>query len=139
MPPAREPIPAIRYHVAYYRDVYWLYRRAYHYYLYDPRAAIIDSGIAVSGPVLYGCLFARISSYAWGLSGYTALIIVITIQTEPLLTLRELRLSAVAKSSSALAALFLADLLFYILIDKAEVDRELDGLLVAVSANATLA
>ncbi|SUG50691.1 fusaric acid resistance protein FusB/ fusaricacid resistance protein FusC [Salmonella enterica subsp. arizonae] len=26
------------------------------------------------------------NSYAWGLSGYTALIIVITIQTEPLLT-----------------------------------------------------
>ncbi len=39
--------------VAYYRDVYWLYRRAYHYYLYDPRAAIDDSGVLCLGRFLY--------------------------------------------------------------------------------------
>ncbi len=31
----------------------WLYRPRYHYYL-DPRAAIDDSGAAVSGRFLYG-------------------------------------------------------------------------------------
>ncbi|EEL8995460.1 hypothetical protein GL480_15585 [Salmonella enterica] len=39
--------------VAYYRDVYWLYRRAYHYYLYDPRAVIDDSGVLCLGRFLY--------------------------------------------------------------------------------------
>jgi uncharacterized membrane protein YccC len=43
------------------------------------------------------------NSYAWGLAGYTALIIVVTIQSEPLLAL-SLPLSVAVKSLSVLSA-----------------------------------
>ncbi|WP_312691194.1 p-hydroxybenzoic acid efflux pump subunit AaeB [Kosakonia sp.] len=70
------------------------------------------------------------NSYAWGLSGYTALIIVITIQTEPLLAPQ----FAVERCSEIVVGIIcaiVADLLFSPRSIKQEIDRELDALLVA--------
>ncbi|WP_342323349.1 p-hydroxybenzoic acid efflux pump subunit AaeB [Kosakonia sp. BYX6] len=70
------------------------------------------------------------NSYAWGLAGYTALIIVITIQTEPLLAPQY----AVERCSEIVIGILcaiVADLLFSPRSVKQEIDRELDGLLVA--------
>lgn len=118
--------------VAYYRDVYWLYRRAYHYYLYDPRAVIDDSGVLCLGRFCtrISSLVRIENSYAWGLSGYTALIIVITIQTEPLLT-PQFALERCSEIVIGIGCAILADLLFSPRSIKQEVDRELDSLLVA--------
>ncbi|HIB1505235.1 TPA: p-hydroxybenzoic acid efflux pump subunit AaeB [Salmonella enterica subsp. enterica serovar Muenchen] len=70
------------------------------------------------------------NSYAWGLSGYTALIIVITIQTEPLLT-PQFALERCSEIVIGIGCAILADLLFSPRSIKQEVDRELDSLLVA--------
>lgn len=70
------------------------------------------------------------NSYAWGLSGYTALIIVITIQTEPLLT-PQFALERCSEIVIGIGCAILADLLFSPRSIKQEVDRELDCLLVA--------
>ncbi|MDU6926152.1 p-hydroxybenzoic acid efflux pump subunit AaeB [Franconibacter helveticus] len=70
------------------------------------------------------------NSYAWGLAGYTALIIVITIQTAPLSTPQ----FAVERCSEIVIGIFcaiVADLLFSPRSIKREIDRELDSLLVA--------
>lgn len=69
------------------------------------------------------------NSYAWGLAGYTALIIVITIQTEPLLAPQ----FALERCSEIVLGIFcaiIADLLFSPRSIKKEIDRELDALLV---------
>ncbi|SUH34628.1 fusaric acid resistance protein FusB/ fusaricacid resistance protein FusC [Salmonella enterica subsp. enterica] len=65
-----------------------------------------------------------------GLSGYTALIIVITIQTEPLLT-PQFALERCSEIVIGIGCAILADLLFSPRSIKQEVDRELDSLLVA--------
>lgn len=70
------------------------------------------------------------NSYAWGLSGYTALIIIITIQADPLLAPQ----FAVERCSEILIGIvcaIMADLLFSPRSIKQEVDRELDALIVA--------
>ncbi|MEX9251533.1 p-hydroxybenzoic acid efflux pump subunit AaeB [Pseudenterobacter timonensis] len=70
------------------------------------------------------------NSYAWGLSGYTALIIIITIQADPLLAPQ----FAVERCSEILIGIvcaIIADLLFSPRSIKQEVDRELDALIVA--------
>ncbi|KIS44374.1 p-hydroxybenzoic acid efflux pump subunit AaeB [Kosakonia radicincitans] len=70
------------------------------------------------------------NSYAWGLAGYTALIIVVTIQTEPLLAPQY----AVERCSEIVIGILcaiVADLLFSPRSIKREIDRELDALLVA--------
>ncbi len=72
---------------AYRRDVYRLYCRAGDNHSDDSRAALM---------MLVCCLWAGFctwisslvrveNSYAWGLAGYTALIIIITIHTDPML------------------------------------------------------
>lgn len=69
------------------------------------------------------------NSYAWGLAGYTALIIVITIQTEPLLAPQ----FALERCSEIVLGIFcaiIADLLFSPRSIKKEIDRELDALMV---------
>ncbi|MTH45641.1 p-hydroxybenzoic acid efflux pump subunit AaeB [Intestinirhabdus alba] len=70
------------------------------------------------------------NSYAWGLSGYTALIIVITIQTEPLLT-PQFAVERCSEIVLGIVCAIMADLLFSPRSIKREVDRELDSLLVA--------
>lgn len=70
------------------------------------------------------------NSYAWGLSGYTALIIVVTIQTEPLHT-PQFVLERCSEIVIGIGCAILADLLFSPRSIKQEVDRELDSLLVA--------
>lgn len=70
------------------------------------------------------------NSYAWGLSGYTALIIVITIQTEPLLT-PQFAVERCSEIVIGIVCAIIADLLFSPRSIKQEVDRELDSLLVA--------
>lgn len=83
------------------------------------------------GRFLYRSPLVRIeNSYAWGLSGYTALIIVITIQTEPLLT-PQFALERCSEIVIGIGCAILADLLFSPRSIKQEVDRELDSLLVA--------
>ncbi|SFT87945.1 p-hydroxybenzoic acid efflux pump subunit AaeB [Kosakonia arachidis] len=70
------------------------------------------------------------NSYAWGLAGYTALIIVVTIQTEPLLAPQY----AVERCSEIVIGILcaiVADLLFSPRSIKHEIDRELDALLVS--------
>ena len=69
------------------------------------------------------------NSYAWGLSGYTALIIVITIQAEPLLTPH----FAVERCSEIVLGIIcaiVADLLFSPRSIKKEIDNELDAMLI---------
>jgi len=70
------------------------------------------------------------NSYAWGLAGYTALIIVITIEAEPLLAPQ----FAVERCSEIVIGIFCAiaaDLLFSPRSIKQVIDQELDSLLVA--------
>ena len=70
------------------------------------------------------------NSYAWGLAGYTALIIVVTVQTNPLLAPQY----AVERCSEIVVGILcaiVADLLFSPRSIKREIDRELDSLLVA--------
>ncbi|WP_058910793.1 p-hydroxybenzoic acid efflux pump subunit AaeB [Entomohabitans teleogrylli] len=70
------------------------------------------------------------NSYAWGLSGYTALIIVITIQTEPLLT-PQFAVERCSEIVIGIVCAIVADLLFSPRSIKHEIDQELDSLLLA--------
>lgn len=70
------------------------------------------------------------NSYAWGLAGYTALIIVITIQTEPLLT-PQFAVERCSEIVVGIVCAIVADLLFSPRSVKQEIDRELDSLIVA--------
>lgn len=91
--------------------------------------------------LLVGCIWAgfctwvsslvRIeNSYAWGLSGYTTLIIVISIQTDPLLA-PQFALERCSEIVIGIVCAIVADLLFSPRSIKHEIDRELDSLLVA--------
>jgi Predicted membrane protein len=70
------------------------------------------------------------NSYAWGLAGYTALIIVITIQNEPLLS-PQFAVERCSEIVIGIVCAIVADLLFSPRSIKQEIDRELDALLVA--------
>lgn len=70
------------------------------------------------------------NSYAWGLSGYTALIIVITVQSEPLLT-PQFAVERCSEIVIGIVCAIVADLLFSPRSVKQEIDRELDSLLLA--------
>ncbi len=70
------------------------------------------------------------NSYAWGLAGYTALIIVITIQTEPLLA-PQFAVERCSEIVVGIVCAIVADLLFSPRSIKQEIDRELDSLIVA--------
>lgn len=69
------------------------------------------------------------NSYAWGLSGYTALIIVITIQTEPLLT-PQFAVERCSEIVIGIVCAIIADLLFSPRSIKKEIDLELDNLII---------
>jgi len=69
------------------------------------------------------------NSYAWGLSGYTALIIVITIQANPLVA-PQFAVERCSEIVIGIVCAILADLLFSPRSIKQEIDRELDNLLV---------
>lgn len=69
------------------------------------------------------------NSYAWGLSGYTALIIIVTIQAHPLLT-PQFAVERCSEIVIGIVCAILADLLFSSRSIKQEIDRELDNLLV---------
>ena len=70
------------------------------------------------------------NSYAWGLAGYTALIIIITIQSEPLLA-PQFAVERCSEIVIGIVCAIVADLLFSPRSIKQEVDRELDALIVA--------
>ena len=70
------------------------------------------------------------NSYAWGLSGYTALIIVVTIQNAPLLS-PQFAVERCSEIVLGIVCAIVADLLFSPRSIKQEIDRELDALLVA--------
>ena len=70
------------------------------------------------------------NSYAWGLSGYTALIIVVTIQAEPLLA-PQFAVERCSEIVIGIVCAIVADLLFSPRSIKQEVDRELDAIIVA--------
>lgn len=69
------------------------------------------------------------NSYAWGLSGYTALIIVITIQANPLVT-PQFAVERCSEIVIGIVCAILADLIFSPRSIKQEIDREVDNLLV---------
>ena len=71
------------------------------------------------------------NSYAWGLSGYTALIIIITIEANPLLT-PQFAVERCSEIVMGIVSAIVADLLFSPRSIKQEVDRELDALIVAL-------
>ncbi|MEI8460484.1 FUSC family protein, partial [Escherichia coli] len=71
-----------------------------------------------------------VNSYAWGLAGYTALIIVITIQPERLLT-PQFAVERCSEIVIAIVCAIMADLLFSPRSIKQVVDRDVDTLLVA--------
>lgn len=69
------------------------------------------------------------NSYAWGLSGYTTLIIVIAIQAAPLTT-PQFAIERCSEIVIGIVCAIVADLLFSPRSIKQEIDRELDSLLV---------
>ena len=69
------------------------------------------------------------NSYAWGLSGYTALIIVIAIQSAPLTT-PQFAIERCSEIVIGIVCAIVADLLFSPRSIKQEIDNELDSLLV---------
>lgn len=69
------------------------------------------------------------NSYAWGLSGYTALIIVITIQTEPLLT-PQFAVERCSEIVIGIMCAIVADLIFSPRSIKQEIDKELEEIVV---------
>ncbi|MCT4702025.1 p-hydroxybenzoic acid efflux pump subunit AaeB [Enterobacteriaceae bacterium H20N1] len=69
------------------------------------------------------------NSYAWGLSGYTALIIVVTIQLDPVTT-PQFAVERCSEIVIGIVCAILADLIFSPRSIKQEIDRELDNLLV---------
>lgn len=90
--------------------------------------------------LLVGCVWAGFctwisslvkveNSYAWGLAGYTALIIVITIQAEPQLA-PQFAVERCCEIVVGIVCAVVADLLFSPRSIKKEIDRELDTLLV---------
>lgn len=70
------------------------------------------------------------NSYAWGLAGYTALIIVIAVQTQPLLT-PQFAVERCSEIVIGIVSAIVADLLFSPRSIKQEIDLELDSLIVA--------
>ena len=70
------------------------------------------------------------NSYAWGLAGYTALIIVVTVQYEPLLA-PQFAIERCSEIVIGIVSAIVADLLFSPRSIKQEIDRELDALLLA--------
>lgn len=70
------------------------------------------------------------NSYAWGLAGYTTLIIVVTIQGAPLLT-PQFAVERCSEIVIGIVCAIVADLLFSPRSIKQEIDRELDNLLLA--------
>ena len=69
------------------------------------------------------------NSYAWGLSGYTALIIIVTIQANPV-TAPQFAVERCSEIVIGIVCAILADLIFSPRSIKQEIDRELDNLLV---------
>lgn len=69
------------------------------------------------------------NSYAWGLAGYTALIIVITVQTAPVLT-PQFAVERCSEIVLGILCAIAADLLFSPRSIKQQIDKELDSLLV---------
>ena len=69
------------------------------------------------------------NSYAWGLAGYTALIIIITIQANPLLA-PQFAVERCSEIVLGICCAIAADLLFSPRSIKQDIDRELDELLV---------
>lgn len=69
------------------------------------------------------------NSYAWGLAGYTALIIVVTIQAAPLAT-PQFAVERCSEIVLGIVCAIVADLLFSPRSIKQEIDLELDNLLV---------
>jgi len=69
------------------------------------------------------------NSYAWGLAGYTTLIIIITIQSEPLLT-PQFAVERCSEIVIGICSAIAADMLFSPRSIKRDIDLELDNLLV---------
>jgi p-hydroxybenzoic acid efflux pump subunit AaeB len=69
------------------------------------------------------------NSYAWGLAGYTALIIIITIHTDPMLA-PQFAVERCSEIVVGIVSAIMADLLFSPRSIKKEIDLELDNLLV---------
>jgi p-hydroxybenzoic acid efflux pump subunit AaeB len=117
---------------AYHRDVYRLYRGAHHYYSDDPHAAADADGVLYLGGFLHLDLVPGESGklLRLGLAGYTALIIIITIQSEPLLA-PQFAVERCSEIVIGIVSAIVADLLFSPRSIKQEVDRELDALIVA--------
>ncbi len=116
---------------AYRRDVYRLYCRAGDNHSDDSRAAADDAGVLSVGGFLHLDLLAgsRRNSYAWGLAGYTALIIIITIHTDPMLA-PQFAVERCSEIVVGIVSAIMADLLFSPRSIKKEIDLELDNLLV---------
>ncbi|BDH44411.1 p-hydroxybenzoic acid efflux pump subunit AaeB [Salmonella enterica subsp. enterica serovar Choleraesuis] len=70
------------------------------------------------------------NSYAWALSGYTTLIIVISVQTEPLMA-PQFAVERCSEIVIGIVCAILADLIFSPRSIKQEIDRELDSQLMA--------
>lgn len=70
------------------------------------------------------------NSYAWGLAGYTALIIIITIHTNPMLA-PQFAVERCSEIVIGIVSAIVADLLFSPRSIKKEIDLELDNLLIA--------
>lgn len=70
------------------------------------------------------------NSYAWGLAGYTALIIIVTVQYEPLLA-PQFAVERCSEIVIGIVCAIVADLLFSPRSIKQEIDLELDALLIA--------
>ena len=70
------------------------------------------------------------NSYAWGLAGYTALIIIITIHTDPMLA-PQFAVERCSEIVIGIVSAIVADLLFSPRSIKKEIDLELDNLLIA--------
>lgn len=69
------------------------------------------------------------NSYAWGLAGYTALIIIVTIQANPLVA-PQFAVERCSEIVIGIVCAIIADLLFSPRSIKKEIDRQLDSLLV---------
>lgn len=134
LPPGRtlfRRYPLSRY-AAYRRDFYRQCGRAGYHYYDDSLAAADANGVLRLGRFLHMGFFAGESGklVCLGLSGYTALIIVITIQAEPLLA-PQFAVERCSEIVIGIVCAIVADLLFSPRSIKQEVDRELDAIIVA--------